>query len=79
MRRSLLILMAALACLAGYPRPAHAYLDPSTGSMALSAVLSVLAALGMAIQTYGHRLRAKLFPGSRRQEPRTRRPPRAQG
>jgi hypothetical protein len=79
MHRSLPVLITALACLVGWPRAAHAYLDPSTGSMALSAVLSVLAALGMALQTYGQRLRAKLFPGARRRADRTRRPPPARG
>lgn len=38
------------------PRPAHAYLDPGTGSMLLSAVISVVVTTGLALQAYGYRL-----------------------
>lgn len=37
--------------------PAHAYLDPSTGSMILSAIVGLLATLGLALKTYWYRLR----------------------
>ena len=38
------------------PRVAHAYLDPSTGSMILSGILSVLVTTGLALQAYGYKL-----------------------
>jgi O-antigen/teichoic acid export membrane protein len=39
---------------------AQAYLDPSTGSMILSAIIGLLATIGLALKTYWYRLR-KLF------------------
>jgi hypothetical protein len=44
---------------------AHAYLDPSTGSMLVSAVIGVLATAGLVLKTFWYRIRA-LF---RRAEP----------
>ena len=38
------------------PREAHAYLDPGTGSMLLSALISILVTAGFALQSYGYRL-----------------------
>ena len=35
---------------------AHAYLDPGTGSMIISAVVGVVATLALAIKTYWYRL-----------------------
>jgi hypothetical protein len=37
------ILLTAAVALTGFASPAYAYLDPSTGSMVISAVLGVLA------------------------------------
>ena len=37
--------------------PAHAYLDPSTGSMILSAIVGLIATLSLALKTYWYRLR----------------------
>lgn len=39
---------------------AVAYLDPGTGSMMLQVILGGLAAVGVAIKLYWHRLRATL-------------------
>ena len=39
---------------------AHAYLDPGTGSMLLQVILGGVAAVGVAIKLYWHRLRAAL-------------------
>ena len=50
------------------PREAHAYLDPGTGSMLLSALLSVLVTAGFALQNYGYRLLA-FFRRSRADAP----------
>ncbi len=46
------------------PREAHAYLDPGTGSMLLSALLSIFVTAGFALQSYGYRLLA-FFRGTR--------------
>lgn len=37
--------------------PAWAYLDPSTGSMILSAVVGLFATIGLAVKTYWYRLK----------------------
>jgi hypothetical protein len=36
--------------------PAYAYLDPGTGSMLLSAVIGVAAAVGLAVKMFWYRL-----------------------
>lgn len=59
------ILFAAVL-LAGFASPAYAYLDPSTGSMIISAVLGVLATVGLALKTYWYKLKSVF----RRGEPR---------
>ena len=45
---------------------AEAYLDPGTGSMLLQVILGGVAAVGVAIKLYWHRLRAAL--GLRKKE-----------
>ncbi len=47
------------------PREAHAYLDPGTGSMLLSALISILVTAGFALQNYGYRLLGFLRGGRR--------------
>ncbi len=42
-----------LSLLAG---PAHAYLDPGTGSMLLQVILGGFAAIGVALKLYWHRI-----------------------
>jgi len=44
------------------PPPAFAYLDPSTGSMILSAVVGLFATLGLAVKTYWYKLKAFFRP-----------------
>ena len=60
------------------PREAHAYLDPGTGSMLLSAVVSVFVTAGFALQSYGYRILG-LFrrekPDERKPEPGEKRAP----
>ncbi len=52
---------------------AVAYLDPGTGSMLLQVILGGIAAVGVAIKLYWHKLRAALaWP--RRKKPKTNRP-----
>jgi hypothetical protein len=50
---------AGVALVAGLllePRTAHAYLDPSTGSMLLSGLISLVVTAWLAVQTYWHKL-----------------------
>jgi len=46
----------------------YAYLDPGTGSMMLQVILGGIAAVGVAIKLYWHRLRAALGM-SKKEEP----------
>jgi hypothetical protein len=50
--------IAAIIGLAGFAQPAFAYLDPSTGSMILSAILGILATVGLALKTYWYKFKA---------------------
>ncbi len=65
-RHSSLLLVLFLG-LAGLAPEARAYLDPSTGSMILSAIVGLFATVGLAIKTYWYKLKNVLL----------RRPPRA--
>jgi len=49
-------LTVLVGLVATFPRPAHAYLDPSTGGMLVSALISVVVTGGLAIQAYWHKL-----------------------
>ena len=62
-RRILRVTLVAVACLTIAP-PAYAYLDPGTGSMLLSAVIGVAAAVGLAVKMFWYRL-IGLFRGKR--------------
>jgi hypothetical protein len=53
---------AAALALAGFAPPVFAYLDPSTGSMILSAIVGVFATVGLAVKTYWYKLKS-LFRG----------------
>ena len=37
--------------------PAYAYLDPSTGSMILSAIIGIFATMALAVKTYWYKLK----------------------
>ena len=50
-----ILLIAVVACLS-ITSPAHAYLDPGTGSMLLSAIIGVAAAVGLALKLFWYRL-----------------------
>ncbi|MBL8199329.1 MAG: hypothetical protein JNK40_00020 [Chromatiales bacterium] len=51
-------LLVALFCsLTGLAPAAHAYLDPSTGSMILSAIVGLFATIGLAVKTYWYKLK----------------------
>jgi len=48
--------------------PAHAYLDPSTGSMIVTAIVGIIASIGLAIRTYWYRLKS-FFKGGKKDRP----------
>jgi hypothetical protein len=50
--------------LGGFAPTAFAYLDPSTGSMILSAIVGIIATLGLALKTYWYKLKS-LFKGQK--------------
>lgn len=52
--RTLSLLLALLLLL---PVPALAYLDPTTGSMVISAIVGLFASLILAIKTYWYRIK----------------------
>ena len=57
----------AVVSLTGFAPPAFAYLDPSTGSMILSAIIGLFATVALALKTYWYRLKA-FFRGDRRKQ-----------
>ena len=63
MSRALRIVLALVACLA-IASPAYAYLDPGTGSMLISAVIGVAAAVALALKMFWYRL-VGFFRGKR--------------
>jgi hypothetical protein len=52
------LLMITLVVLLSMPLSAMAYLDPTTGSMLISAIVGLLASLVLAIKTYWYRIKA---------------------
>lgn len=44
----------------GVAPPAWAYLDPGTGSMLISAVVGLVATVGLAVKTYWYKIKALL-------------------
>ena len=42
----------------GFIESAQAYLDPSTGSMLLSALIGIFATLGLVVKTYWYKLKS---------------------
>ncbi|MDH3901948.1 MAG: hypothetical protein OES90_01880 [Xanthomonadales bacterium] len=51
-------LLAVLIALLLTPVSAMAYLDPTTGSMLISAIVGLFASLALAIKTYWYRIKA---------------------
>ncbi len=58
MLRLALFVTIVAAVLLVLERPAHAYLDPGSGSMLLQVLLGGFAAVGVAARLYWHRLTA---------------------
>jgi hypothetical protein len=49
--------------------PAFAYLDPGTGSMLLQVILGGVAAVGVAIKLYWHKIRVAVGLGRKTEKP----------
>ena len=62
--RPTLVCLAALALLA--PMPAFAYLDPSTGSMVVSAIVGIFASIALAVKTYWYKIKGFFKRGGKR-------------
>jgi len=63
----------ALACLAlslllASPA-AFAYLDPSTGSMVVSAIVGIFASIALAVKTYWYKIKGWFRRGSKQEPP----------
>jgi hypothetical protein len=71
-RRPALFAIAALL-LASSP-PAFAYLDPSTGSMVVSAIVGIFASIALAVKTYWYKIKG-LFRKNRAEDAGTRESP----
>lgn len=54
----LLSLLGITMVLVVLPLQAHAYLDPTTGSMLISAIVGLFASLVLAIKTYWYRIKS---------------------
>ena len=63
LRLALRVAVALLAVLS-LTSPAYAYLDPGTGSMLVSAVIGVVAAVGLALKMFWYRV-IGLFRGKK--------------
>jgi hypothetical protein len=63
LRLALRVVVLLLAFVSIAP-PAHAYLDPGTGSMLVSAIIGVAAAVGLALKMFWYRV-VGLFRGKK--------------
>jgi hypothetical protein len=63
-RPTKILLITAAFAMGGFSPSAFAYLDPSTGSMILSAIVGILATAGLALKTYWYKLKT-LFKGQK--------------
>lgn len=52
------VLTSVAISVIGFAPSAFAYLDPSTGSMILSAIVGVFATVGLAVKTYWYKLKS---------------------
>lgn len=48
--------------------PAHAYIDPGSGSAIMGAIVGFFVAIGLALKTYWYKLKA-LFTGASKTQP----------
>lgn len=64
LRRIVLIVASSCWVLLFSERPAHAYIDPGSGSLLLQAILGGLAGLAVLVKMYWHRLTARFLDRS---------------
>ena len=62
-RPDIYLLITTALALSGFAPAAFAYLDPSTGSMILSAIVGLFATAGLVIKNYWYKLKS-FFKGS---------------
>jgi O-antigen/teichoic acid export membrane protein len=62
-RPTLAFIVLTTAGLGLFAPAAFAYLDPSTGSMILSAVVGIFATLGLALKTYWYKVKSLFKSG----------------
>ena len=55
---SMNIRLFVIIAAAVFAMPAHAYLDPSTGSMIISAIIGVFASIALAVKTYWYKIKS---------------------
>jgi hypothetical protein len=63
--RRLVMGVALLVCCA----PAYAYLDPGTGSALIQGVIAAIAAVGVTLKLYWHRIKKFFMPRSGKKTP----------
>ena len=68
MKKILSLASLVLLLLVLTTRPAHAYLDPASGSMILQVIVAAVAALLITIKAFWHKIRG-MFGGSPTEEP----------
>lgn len=64
MKPNYLFVAAALAL---FSCPAHAYIDPGSGSAIMGAIVGFFVAIGLALKTYWYKLRAWITGGNKTQ------------
>jgi hypothetical protein len=78
LRRGRLALIAVALFLLAVTPPAFAYLDPSTGSMVVSAIVGIFASIALAVKTYWYKIKALFRRGrsaeTQREAPSSREP-----
>ena len=67
-RPSISLVAVTAISLGSFAPAAFAYLDPSTGSMILSAIVGIFATVGLALKTYWYRLKS-FFKGNKDPQP----------
>ena len=74
MLRGRAALVGAAVTLLVAPPPAFAYLDPSTGSMVVSAIVGIFASIALAAKTYWYKIKG-FFKRGRKADSGTRETP----
>jgi len=61
------VLVAIAACLLFVSPAAFAYLDPTTGSMVVSAIVGIFASIALAVKTYWYKIKGFFKRGSKQE------------